>query len=631
MRKLLTWLRNPVWRGLLRGLACALLVWLVFVSMASFRGLEDWMLDSCFFYRGPRPTQAKVVLIGIDDATLAGLRKPLAFLSPELAAVVQYTHDQGASTIGIDLLIPDDLRDRPELKTPGAEGDARLMGQAVLDAGNVVLAGIADGDRLQLPVFPWPFKMSVDRDPLDRDAGFINLTPDDDQILRRQRLLSQAGPSFILALYARARDAGFTWDGPRRQLRVGDEVIPLDGEQELRINFVGPPGSFPVVSFREVLEGARQGRPWPELKGAVVLIGVTARGQQDYHATPFDNQYARFWPSRTGGLMAGTEVHAHLLATLQDRAFIRTPWWLAPLPLLLVVGAALGHALARLNLAWGLGLTLAHHFAWKALALAVFAWLHWRLEVVAMLVLGMAVYGVTFALRWWTLRQMLGVYKSEAIARALESNPSLLDAGGEERAITVLFADVRSFTVFSEKHKPPQVVALLNAYFDVVVPLIEAEGGVINQYMGDGVMVLFGAPAYFPDHAERALRAAVAMVKAVHEQQDRWRKLDVNGAWGEQGMRIGVGVNTGKVVVGAVGSRRRLDYTAIGDTTNATARIEAANKEAGTEILISAATHGEIPPRLAAELGCEAMARTITGKGKQESLQVYAVTVERKP
>jgi len=585
------------------------------------------MLDAWFYYRGPRPTQARVVLIGIDDDTLKlpDLRKPLAFLSPELATVVRYAHGQGAAAIGLDVLIPIELRDRHELREP--EGDSRLLGKAVLETGNVVLAGLLEGEGLELPLPEWQLKMQVERDSSGRDAGFIDLTPDDDQILRRQRLLSRAGPSFALALYARARDAGISWDGERRQLSVLNEVIPLDGERELRINFVGPPGSFPVLSFGQVLEGARQGWPQPELKGAVVLIGVTARGQQDYHATPFDNQYARLLPSRTGSLMAGTEVHAHILATLQDRAFIRTPWWLSPLPLLLVVGAALGHVLARLNLAWGLGLTVAHHCAWKALAWAAFAWLHWRLEVVAMSALGMTVYGVTFAMRWWTLRKMLGVYKSEAIARALESNPSLLDPGGEEQTITVLFADIRSFTVFSEKHKPHQVVQLLNEYFAVVVPLIEAEGGVINQYMGDGVMVLFGAPVYCPDHAERALRAAVGMVQAVHEQQDKWRKLDANGAWGEQGLRIGVGVNTGKVVVGAVGSRRRLDYTAIGDTTNAAARIEAANKEAGTEILISAATHAEVPPPLAAELGCTPEALEVKAKGRDEVLRVYPVVV----
>ena len=130
---------------------------------------------------------------------------------------------------------------------------------------------------------------------------------------------------------------------------------------------------------------------------------------------------------------------------------------------------------------------------------------------------------------------------------------------------------------------------LLNAYFEAVVPHIEAEGGVIDKYMGDGIMALFGAPATQPDHALRAVRAAAAMVARVHELRGDWAKL------GNPRMRIGVGVHTGKVVVGAIGSKRRLDYTAVGDTVNAASRIESENKAQGTEVLISAATHGALP------------------------------------
>ncbi len=325
--------------------------------------------------------------------------------------------------------------------------------------------------------------------------------------------------------------------------------------------------------------------------------------------------------------MSGTELHAHIIATLHDQAFIVTPVWLSTLPVLLVLGAVLGHALSRLNLAWGFLVAFVHHWLWKVVAVLGFARFHWRIEVVPMLLLGALIYTATFALRWRTLRRMLGVVKSETIALALETDPRKLDPGGEERKVTVLFADLRNFTNFSEKHTAHEVVAMLNAYFDTVVPLIEAEGGVIDKYMGDGIMALFGAPAHLPDHALRALRAAVAMVKAVHERREQWRKLDVRRLWGEQGLRIGVGVHTGEVVVGAIGSKRRLDFTAIGDVVNVAARIESENKAQGTEILISKATHDEIPPRLAAELGCAKEPREVKVKGKEEPLLVYPVVV----
>lgn len=620
-------LRHPAGRGVVLGLFCALLVWLVFRSSGLLHGVEDWMLDGCFFYRGERPTQARVVLIGIDGATLAELNKPLSFLSPELATVVRHVHKQGPSAIGLDLLIPNTLRDRPEFRR-GSEGDPNPLGQAIADAGNVVLAEWSDGERLHQPLVQW--RLKAVNDPDDRDFGFINLTADDDQILRRQRLLlrgEQPVPSFALALYARSQGAAFRWEDDTGTLRVGDEVIPLDEKQRLRINFAGPPGRFETLSFRDVLKDARDGQRLPQLKGAVVLIGVTARGQQDLHATPYANHYANYLSSTTPGLMSGLEVHAHTVAALHDRAFIGTPLWLSTLPVLLVVGAVLGHALARLNLAWGFVVAVAHHFAWKVVAVAAFTLKGWRIEVVAMLALGFVLYAATFALRWRTLRRMLGAVKSEAIARSLEADPHRLDPGGEEREVTVLFADIRSFTDFSEKHSPQQVVAMLNAYFDAVVPAIEAAGGVIDKYMGDGIMVLFGVPASYPDHALRALRAAVTMVKAVHARKELWRKLDVKGVWGERGLRIGVGVHTGRVVVGAIGSKRRLDYTAIGDAVNAAARIESENKPQETEVLISAATHAEIPPRLAAELGCVKEPRAVHVKGKKDQLHLYPVTV----
>jgi adenylate cyclase len=326
--------------------------------------------------------------------------------------------------------------------------------------------------------------------------------------------------------------------------------------------------------------------------------------------------------------MAGSELHAHTLATLHDRAYITAPRWLAPLPLLLAFGVLLGTAFSRISLAWGLLLFVLHHFTWKGVAFAAFQWGHYRVDVVGVLLLGFFAYAATFAFRWLVLRRMFGVVKSEAVALALENDPARLDLAGEERAVTVLFADVRRFTDFAERYEPHEVVALLNAYFGAVVPAVEAEGGTVLTYMGDGLLALFGAPGVLPDHALRAVRAAAAMVRQVHARRGRWAAFDRQGVWKDEGgLRIGVGVHTGKVVVGAVGSRRRLDYTAIGDAVNAAARIEAENKRLGTEVLVSAATAALLPGPERKRLGLVDVPEKTEVKGKREKLWLYPLTV----
>ncbi|MBI1914997.1 MAG: adenylate/guanylate cyclase domain-containing protein [Planctomycetes bacterium] len=614
-------LRSPALRGVWIGLACALVAWLA-VQLSLLRGLEDWMLDGCFALRGKRSTNSHIVIVALDEPSLAELIKPRTSLSPELAQVVRYARAQGATAIGIDVLIPADRAKLADLQQ-GGEGDALTLGQAVVQTGNVTLPVWKLDQGWLRPVPDWLLK-AESPDAETADLGFVNFQEDGDQFLRRQLLLGKDGdrllPQLALALYARSRGQDVEIDERGRPV-VGGAVIPVDDEGLLRINYVGPRGSFETLSFAEVLKAAKNREKLPLLNGAVVLIGVTARDQQDYHSTPYANNYTRWLATAPPGRMPGVEIHANILATLADRAWIHTPLGLSTLPWLLLLGVLLGHVLSRVSLERGFVIAVVHHFAWKGIALAGFAWFHWRIEMMAMLLLGFLVYATTFALRWRTLRRMFGVVKSEALALALEADPRQLNPGGEERAVTVLFADVRGFTDFSERHTAQEVVALLNAYFGVVVPAVEAEGGVIDKFMGDGIMVLFGAPVSLPDHAARAARAAAAMVRAVHEGRQTWARL------GNPEMRIGVGLHTGKVVVGAIGSPGRLDYTAVGDVVNAASRIESENKAQGTEILLSAATCSLLTGQERARLGVEPQPREVKVKGREEKLLLHAVQV----
>lgn len=619
LRMLYQWLRNnPYLRGIWLGVSCAIVAWLV-TQLSPVNGLEEWAQDSFFSLRGQRPTRAHVILIGLDDESLDELKLPLLYTSPQLAEVVAFLKARKVAAIGLDVLVPKGLMADKELQE-GERGDATKLGHAIQDAGNVVLAEWKIQGKWQRPLPQWQLKALIEPGP--NDFGFVNLTEDDDYFLRRQQLLvregEQAHQQFALSLFAIAHHTTAEWTP--EGLRTAGELVPLDLEQELRVNYVGPPGTFPVVSFKDVLDAARNQKTLPQKwAGAVIIIGVTAHTQQDYHPTPYANNYSRYLAQNRQGLMAGSEFHANVLATLEDRAYLRTPSRTFSVGLLLVMGGVLGWSFARLNLAGGFAVAFAQHWAWKGVCFAVVYYAHWRLEVVPELVLGAFAYLLTFVYRWHLMKLMLGLVKSVSIARLLERDPDQLYLKGEERVITVFFADLRDFSAYSETHAAHDVVKLLNAFYSAIVPIIEHHGGTLNQYMGDGIMVLFGAPEACQDDALRAVRAAVAIVRQVHDLEHQWKDL------GNPKLRMGVGIHRGPVVTGVVGSRKRLDYTAIGNTVNAAARIEAENKNLKTEILISSETYYNLPDKSRGPLGCQEHGHPVQVKGISRQLIVHAV------
>jgi len=622
--------RRSFWRGVPIGIGCALVAYcLTFTSWHD--GLNEWLLDGLFAKRYSRPTTAKIVLIGLDDQSLDEFRKPLVYLSPELAKVVRYVREHGAASVGLDLFVPSSLSTLPDIENPGGLGDARTLGQAIVDVDHVVLPHWILSENLTLEPLPqWQLKAFLADTPDPTDMGLVNLTDDPDRFFRRLKLLAMADantpvPYFALSLLAKAKRAPIEWDAPTHTITVGDIKIPLDRNDTLRINYVAPVGAFPVVPLRDVLKAARTGQDLPVFRDSIVIIGVNSRSAQDYHSTPFANQYVNSLPDEQAGQMNGSEISAHVLATILDQAYITTPFWLQTLPLLIISGALFSALLARIGIEWGLLIAVAYYFVWNSIALFLFSRYHYTFGLLNVLLLGVMVYMVAVTLRWRLLRKILRAVKSQPIAKALEADPRQLSLGGEKRMVTVLFADVRGFTSFSERNKdePQKVVSLLNAYFTTIVPLVEKHGGTLNQYMGDGIMVIYNAPENQRDHALRALKTAVAMVKAVQENQALWEKL------GYPGMRIGVGLNTGDAIVGAVGAPSRLDYSAIGDTTNTAARIEAENKQHGTEILISERTLAAISTddamRAGVDLGKPIVPTSL--KGKSEVPNLYAVRV----
>lgn len=676
-------LRNFRYRGLVIGVVCAAIC-LAFNQTTVFRNLENWSLDLCFIvrdrFRDSDDQSKDIVIVALDDGWYRSFRKPKMYITPELAKVVDKIQRGGAKAIGIDVYISDAVEADEGLQA-GKAGDAFTLGKirslkdyvddhgVVRNRCPIVLPElflrpdtVSTADSIAadqepatdqpspywFPVRQWKevnilaniktnveFGISPDatsayetlalfEDPWYA-MGFVNIDPDEDSVERRRTLCfpmnilgeTHLEPSLALAVFASATALDETF---LKTLSTtdGNWSVPTK-EGKMLINYGGAEGYFQTVPFLDAYD-AEEGTQSIDWKDKIVLIGETYSTSPDRRPTPFNNQSLTcILLGNPVPWMPGVEIHAHTIQTLLDRKFITTPLFLKTPLLLFVWGALLGTILMKVNLESGLLITFIHHWFWKVVCIAAFIWLGWQIEMIAVLALGILLFAVAFALRWRWIRRMMGMVKSEAVAQALEEDPSKLDLKGEERELTILFSDIRNFTTYSESHSARDVVTLLNEYFAIVVPVIEKHNGVVNQYMGDGVMVMFGAPRKQIDHATNALWAAVEMVANVHKNKERWARLDAAD------LRIGVGIHTGTCVVGTVGSPNRLDYTAIGDTTNTAARIEAGNKELGTEILASAATIARLPAQSNGLRDLVGQGQPLRVKGKTTVLEVHEI------
>lgn len=365
-----------------------------------------------------------------------------------------------------------------------------------------------------------------------------------------------------------------------RDLLIGPIAVPLDPRDRMLINYAGPGGVFRHLSAVDVLTG----KVSPEaVRDRIVFVGATAAGTYDLRVTP------------TSPIMPGVEKHANVAANMLSGRFLRRPDWveLVELAGILFFPLALAWLLPRLRPAVSVG---AVAVVWAALFGAVhLAFLGglWLPVVYPTLALGLTFLGITVyrllteeRQRLWTKRAFQQFVSPEVVEQLME-NPAALQFGGEIRNLTVLFSDIRDFTGYTERHPPQEVVQMLHEYLTRMVDQVMAQQGTLDKFIGDAVMAIFGAPVAVPDHAERACRAALGMIQELEVLQAKW------ATEGREPFHIGIGINTGDMVVGNLGSEQFFDYTVVGDGVNVGARLESLNKEyqTATKIIISEETY----------------------------------------
>ncbi len=409
-------------------------------------------------------------------------------------------------------------------------------------------------------------------------AGAVNVLRDADGKVRRVLTVIDHGGRYYQPLgLSLAQRAGpglatsyVTGDAT---VQLGRHALPIDRNGTATLNFLAPDGGFPTYSAADVLAGTLSRQT---LKDKLVLVGYTDAAR-DRVSTPF------------GTDVPGVQIHATLAHNaLHDELLRRAPGWSSALALL-VMGLLLTAGQiqrVRQRRAWLTGLLAVGLGAgWLALSQALFAD-RWLVDVVGPLggIVAIALAATTTALATEgrekaQLRATFSQYVSGNLVEKLLDDPSRVRLGGERRELSVLFSDIRGFSSFSEKMEPEALSAFLNEYLTPMTAIVLAQGGMLDKYIGDAVMAVYGAPLEQPDHAAAACRSALAMQQALAALNDTWRPRNLPE------LRIGVGINTGTMSVGNMGSEMRFDYTVMGDAVNLASRLEALTKELRCGIL----------------------------------------------
>ena len=623
------WMSGERFRKTWQFLAVTVLALVVSLGSERLGWLQDYeniYYDYWHQIAGKRRDAQHAAVIAVDDDTLLQYRDdPLAFWQPIFAVAMQNLTDAGVKSIGLDFIYAVSaeawLR---KLNLPDSEVsrnyDAPFRGQ--LAQGNkILIAQLVETSTGDLEVMGPPQEHLLMMPNGAYDTGIANLYPDNDKLVRTFYPVvipekEFPGVGFAMQLVLRATNGdtladSWTYSGENFERK----------RERRRIGYVGPPGSMLTVSMSRLLKPDALDDPEvKKLKGRAVIIAPNNIGTSDRHFSP----YSRVFPGASTEPMIGGEIHANVIETILSGVYPRNlNLWIA-WPALVVVLVFIVTLYLRLHPAGGLGVGLAASLMVLVPAYTLFQ-NDQLLSVAPFHVAFASAYLATLALRLTgeerqraQLKSMFGQYVSDVVVDKLIAEGQRPNLSGEKLEVSVLFSDIRNFTTISEKLDAEEVVEMLNAYFGRTCEPILEQGGMVNKFIGDAVMAVFGSPVHYDDHAKRALVAAQGMAIQAEGFKEWMRNRFPDRGLPEFG--IGIGVHTGPAVMGDIGSIKRREFTAIGDTVNAASRLEGVTKELGCVIAASAAAIS------AAGGGIATGRRQIVHvKGKEEPIEVFEV------
>ncbi len=439
-------------------------------------------------------------------------------------------------------------------------------------------------------------------------VGTIQTLPEVDGVVRRIPLVAQSRGMLYPSL-------------PLETLRVlaQDSTIQVKlfegGIEKLRIPQFGPIVTDALgriwIDWRYQAQSHSFLDPLPNFDGAIVIVGVTATGVSN----PVPTSRGAVWPQ---------DVQAAVMATLIDGSSLTRPDWATGLELIIL---GLGGLVIMIVSRWtyvGVGLTASLIFGVPFLTYGLYQQDKWLLDATmtdaGWILVALHVYGVKFLAEFFQKQQIkkqFGTYLSPAMVEKLQENPALLRLGGERRELSIMFTDVRGFTTISEHYgeNVEGLTQIMNRYMTVMTTPILAQQGTLDKYIGDAQMAFWNAPLDDSDHAYHAVETAQLMLKELQRFNEDIAKEGIP-AFG-----MGIGINTGAVIVGNMGSTQRFDYTCLGDTVNLASRLEGQSKSYGVKLILGPQTAAAVKGRLGVtELDCLAV------KGKTQGVKIYTLS-----
>lgn len=647
---------NKIWIKSGIALALALLVTVfVFIftelSLAHlFNNFEAKMMDWRYRSRINKLTELRkgapiedILIIDIDDRSLEKLGRFSQWPRNYHTQLIDYLSQCGAAAIGFDILFlePDQLPDH----------DQDLI-RATRQSGKLYLAlsfSNADSSLFLYAMAQAPPEFNAERfstlmpeilaqripkfDRLDGElyelynaatgTGFVNFTPIDDSVIRSfPILLNFAGRQYPTLGLAMALgllgltpanlqiEPGTAIKIKSQNENLADFAIPIDKSCQMLINFQGDFRSFRYISYYDVLE---KRLPDEYFKGKIILVGTSAAGLADIKPVPFLKTFP------------GVEIHANVLYNILTQDFLHSYSQRTVYLFVFILAAAMS-MVAMFFRPWQIILILlvlgaTFLFTTSKIFIQSGTWMQQVRPMMGLLLSFMTIILYRYVdeeRNRRMIKRMFQNYLSAAVVNELLKKPEMLKLGGERREATAFFSDIKSFTTFSENQKPEELVTHLNEYLSAMTDIVLRYNGYLDKYEGDAIMAIFGVPVSQEDHADRACLAALDMQAKMVELRKKWRTE------GKPEFYIRIGINSGPMIAGNIGGLQRMDYTVIGDAVNLASRLEGANKQYGTDIMISEFTRQRFQRNLVVrELDL------IRVKGKTQPVRVFELISPR--